>query len=268
MANPTGSFIWYELMTTDIAGATAFYDAVIGWKIAPQNSAPSETGVDYRMIGRDDGGFAGGALALSPAMIEGGAQTGWLGYIYVPDVDAHAARIVAEGGVLCMPAVTMEGVGRMAMVLDPQGIAFYLMTPQPPADAPDATSTVFTVDQPQTVRWNELVAPDDDAAVAFYTSRFGWTQQGAMPMGDLGDYRFIQCDGVTIGAIMKKAAFMPRAGWTFYVGVRDIDAAVAAVKTCGGTMVDEPMQIPGGEFSAHAIDPQGAFFGIVGPREA
>ena len=267
MANPTGSFIWYELMTSDIAAATAFYGAVVGWKIGPP-AAPAETGIDYRMIGRDDGGHAGGALALTADMIANGARPGWLGYIHVPDVDAEIATIVAEGGAVHMPAVTMEGVGRMAMVADPQGVPFYLMTPQPPADRPDATSDVFSVDRPQTVRWNELTTPDDGAAVDFYTGHFGWTQNGAMPMGELGDYRFIQCDGVAIGAIMKKADFMPRAGWTFYIGVADIDAAAAAVTAGGGQLLSEPMEIPGGEFSVHAIDPQGAFFGLVGPRIA
>lgn len=266
MANPVGSFIWYELMTSDIDAATAFYGAVIGWRITP--GGVTDTGVDYRMIGRDDGGHAGGALALSAAMIANGARPGWLGYIHVSDVDAEVDKILGEGGAVHMPAITMDGVGRMAMVADPQGVPFYLMTPQPPTDAPDAVSDVFTVDRPQTVRWNELVATDDLAAVDFYTRHFGWTQQGAMPMGELGDYRFIQCDSVAIGAIMKKADFMPKAGWSFYIGVPDIDAAVAAVKSGGGQLLGEPMEIPGGEFSAHAIDPQGAFFGLVGPRHA
>ena len=67
MANPRGSFIWYELMTTDPVGAADFYDAVVGWKIARQRvSGPDETGgVDYRMIGRSDGGNAGGVLTLT-----------------------------------------------------------------------------------------------------------------------------------------------------------------------------------------------------------
>ena len=52
----TGAFIWYELMTTDADGAKAFYDAVLGWDIS--EGAPEYQG--YRMIGRKDGGFAGG----------------------------------------------------------------------------------------------------------------------------------------------------------------------------------------------------------------
>lgn len=32
----TGAFIWYELMTPDPDTAKVFYDAVIGWDIAPR----------------------------------------------------------------------------------------------------------------------------------------------------------------------------------------------------------------------------------------
>jgi Predicted enzyme related to lactoylglutathione lyase len=265
MPNANGSFIWYELMTTDADGAAAFYGEVVGWDVAI-GDMPAE-GIDYRTFTRSDGGNAGGMLTLTDEMQTGGAHPGWLGYVHVADVDAAVAAIVADGGKVLMPKTTVE-VGSFALVTDPLGAPIYVMTPAPPPNAPDALSDVFSVDRPQTVRWNELVTPDDDAAVAFYTRQFGWTQEGAMPMGELGDYRFIQCDGTGIGAVMKKADFMPMSGWTYYFGVDDIDRAVGAVTTGGGKLAGEPQQIPGGEYSVHALDPQGAFFGLVGPRIA
>ena len=69
-----------------------------------------------------------------------------MGYIYVPDVDAKVAEITAEGGAVHVPATTMEGVGRVAMVTDPQGAAVYGMTPEPPADDPDATAEAIDAD--------------------------------------------------------------------------------------------------------------------------
>lgn len=264
MGKPTGSFIWYELMTPDPEAAGRFYGEVVGWTFG-SNEMP-EGGIDYRMIHRSDGSNAGGILALNDEMTGGGARPGWLGYIHVADVDAEVASITAEGGKVHMPATTLEGVGRMAMVTDPQGTPFYLMAPTPPAGNPDAGSDVFSVDKPQTVRWNELVVPDDDAAVAFYTGHFGWTQEGAMPMGPMGDYRFLQWQGTGIGAVMRKAESM-ETGWTFYFGVDDIDRAFEAVKSGGGEVRGEPMQIPGGEYAVQAHDPQGARFGLVGPRQ-
>lgn len=264
MGNPTGSFIWYELTTGDSDAAAAFYGSVIGWTVGA-NAMP-QAGMDYRMIERSDGGYAGGLFAMTDEMVAQGAKPAWTGYIQVPDVDAKVAEIEAEGGKTYLPATTMEGVGRFAMVGDPQGSVFYLMKPQPPADNPDASSDVFSVDRPQTVRWNELITPDDDAAVDFYTRHFGWKQEGAMPMGEMGDYRFLQLGETMIGAVMSLPDSMPFPGWTYYFGVEDIDRAVAAVTSGGGKIISEPQQIPGGEFAANGLDPQGAHFGLVGPR--
>ena len=87
----TGGFIWYELITPDPDAAAEFYGPVVGWTIPPQ-ADPQAGGMDYRMIGRSDGGSAGGVLRLSPEMIEGGARSCWLGYIEVEDVDAAAGE--------------------------------------------------------------------------------------------------------------------------------------------------------------------------------
>jgi predicted enzyme related to lactoylglutathione lyase len=70
-----------------------------------------------------------------------------------------------------------------------------------------------------------IAAGDQDRSVAFYTLHFGWRQDGDMDMGDLGSYRFL-CQGETmVGAIMPRMPQVPRAAWTFYIGVGDIDRA-------------------------------------------
>ena len=266
MTRSPGMFIWYELMTPDAAAAKSFYDAVVGWTIGAKNSAPDGP-LEYRMIARDDGGFAGGVLALNKEMQANGAEPGWLGYLHVEDVDAAAKAIVTEGGAIHIPPYTRPGVGRMAMLVDPQGAPIYIMTPTLPAEEPDTDSDVFSVDQPRHVRWNELQSSDPDASAEFYTTHFGWTQQGDMDMGPMGKYRFVQHDGVGIGAVMGKMPEPPLSAWFFYFGVDDIDRAVAAVTVGGGTLNGAIMQVPGGDFSVHCSDPQGAAFGLVGPRK-
>lgn len=264
MAEQWGAFIWYELMTTDPEGAKAFYDAVVGWDIQPNDGSA----MDYRMIKRADGGHAGGMLVLTEAVTGGGARPGWLGYVAVPDVDAAVASFEAAGGQVHSPAVDMPGVGRIAMVADPQGAFLYLMKPTPPSDNPDAVSDVFSVDKAGHVRWNELATGDPSAAVTFLEQQFGWRKDGEMPMGDLGAYQFISRDGTMIGAVMPLMPGMTHAAWSFYFGVEDIDRAAETIRGAGGAITAEPMQIPGGEYSLSAIDPQGASFGLVGPRKA
>ena len=259
------NFIWYELMTPDPAGAARFYGAVVGWTIAPE-SEQTAGGVDYRMIGRRDGGNAGGVLALTPDMIAGGARPIWIGYLHVADVDAAVAAITADGGAGNMPATDLP-VGRIAMVADPQGAPFYVMDPTPPEGMEGMESDVFSVTEAQHVRWNELATSDPDAAIAFYTKHFGWGQQGEMDMGPIGAYRFIQRGDVGLGAVMPLTQGYPQPVWNFYIGVDDIDRARAAVAAHGGTITSEPMEIPGGEYAMNAIDPQGAPIGFVGPRQ-
>ncbi len=265
MASEQGSFIWYELMTPNPAAAKAFYDAVVGWSIDGHNSVPGGA-VDYRMIVRGDGGFAGGVLGLTQPMLDGGARPAWIGYLHAADVDATVAAITAEGGKTMMPPHDQPGVGRLAMVADPQGAPFYLMDPLPPEDDPDGTSDAFSVDQPHHVRWNELSTSDPAAAIAFYKRHFGWAQEGGMDMGEMGTYQFLQHDDVGIGAVMPLMPGMPHAVWSYYIGVDDIDRAATAITDGGGTIVMGPMEIPGGEYSINATDPQGASFGLVGPR--
>lgn len=260
----TGGFIWYEIMTTDADAAAAFYGPVLGWTFSSR-ADPAVTTVDYRHITRADGGSAGGALQLGADMISHGARPAWIGYIHVADVDAAVAAIVADGGRLIMPKMALP-VGEMAMVSDPQGAMFYVMTPVPPPGQPDAKSDVFDPEKAGHVRWNELNASELDEAVAFYTTQFGWQQQGEMDMGPLGPYRFLQHDGVAIGAAMRKVPQQPAPSWLFYFGVADIDRALAAIGAHGGRVIQGPDQIPGGEYSVTAIDPQGAAFGVVGPR--
>jgi hypothetical protein len=260
----TGGFIWYELMSPDPEGSKAFYDAVVGWNIGP--AVPEFN--NYRMIGRSDGKSAGGVLPLTAEMEQHGARPGWLGYIHVADVDLSTASIEQAGGKSYMAPFDIPNVGRIAMVADPTGAPFYIMTPTPPADDPSAESDVFSPDQAHHVRWNELSTTEPTGAIDFYKHQFGWSQEGGMPMGELGDYSFIQANGVTIGAIMRKPPQLPVSMWTYYIGVDDVDRAVEAVTSGGGQVLHGPMEIPGGEYALNAMDPQGAPFGLVGPRKS
>lgn len=263
MSGSTGGFIWYELMTPDPAAAKRFYDAVVGWDIATNSVAP---GIEYRMIRRNDGGNAGGVLTLSDEMLFSGAKPVWLGYLHVGDVDAAAEAIAADGGTVTMPPWDQPGVGRLAMISGPEGAAVYLMDPLPPEGDPGAVSDVFSVSEAQHVRWNELWSGDPERSVEFYKRHFGWGQDGGMDMGEMGKYRFVQHDGVAIGAIMPRMPDVPQSMWNFYIGVDDIDRAAEAVTSGGGQVFQDPMQIPGGEYALNGTDPQGAMFGLVGPR--
>lgn len=267
MTNNHGDFIWYELLTTDADAAGDFYGKVVGWT----STSSGQPGMDYRFFSSGDGSDnkdgVGGYMAITPEMAAGGARPAWLGYICVNDVDASVTKLTAAGGSVLMPAMDLDGVGRMAMVTDPQGAPFYLMK----GAVDSGESNAFAAIEPKVghCAWNELSSSDPEGAKSFYGALFGWVKDGDMDMGPMGKYEFWKdADGrFALGAVMPKMPQLPVSMWQYYFRVADIDAAVTAITANGGQMMLEPTPIPGGEFSIVAMDPQGAAFGLVGPRK-
>ncbi len=193
-------------------------------------------------------------------MGSGGARPGWLFYVGVDDVDATVAKVTGAGGAVHMPPVTMEGIGRIALVADPQGAPFYVMR-----GASDETSAAYDRTGMGKCNWNELATSDHAAANAFYADVFGWTYPDKMTMpGDMGDYVFVEAAGETIGATMKTQDEQP-VGWQFYFRAPDIEETAAKVVAQGGTVHAGPMEVPGGDRIIVASDPHGVMFGVVGP---
>jgi predicted enzyme related to lactoylglutathione lyase len=257
--NPAGDFIWYELMTTDAQGAKAFYDAVVGWNFGEG----AEEYQGYRMINTRDGGMAGGVMPLTAEMQQHGARPTWLGYLNVGDVDSKVAGIEAAGGKALMGPTDIPSVGRIAMVADPQGAPFYVMKPIPPAGRENEPSSVFSPTDQGRCAWNELSTSDPVAARRFYGEQFGWTTDNFMPMGEHGEYRFIDHQGLTLGAISgTMGAQHPH--WRFYFRVPSVGRAKEMAEANGGTIVMGPMEVPGGDHIVVGVDPQGAEFALVG----
>lgn len=253
MANKQGDFIWYELMTSDLGAAQEFYGALLGW--SGREAGPDTGG--YQLFSEGTTDVAGGMALPYP-----GARPAWLGYIAVEDVDASVAKIVAAGGVQHVPPTDIPGVGRFAMLADPQGAMFYIMR-----GAMEGESQAFDSARPGRCNWNELTTTDVAKALDFYLQQFGWERGDAMPMGEMGDYQFINHGGQMIGAMMRQPPGGPPPMWLFYFGVNDIDSASSTVKDKGGTVHHGPAEIPGGSFIIVASDGQGAMFGAVGPRK-
>jgi predicted enzyme related to lactoylglutathione lyase len=257
MNMPIGQHVWYELMTSDLAGAEAFYGTVIGWTV--QDSG--QPGPRYDMLKVGDQAV-GGMLALSDEACAQGARPAWQAYISVADVDAAAQAVAADGGKIWVPATDIPGVGRFSMVSDPGGASFYLfrgMEGDYPPELPRGTPGKFA--------WHELYAHDLDAAWAFYQRHFGWTLADTMDMGPMGRYQ-MYCTAAgaeAAGGMMTKPPEVPRPCWLYYVNVPAIDAAVARITAGGGQILNGPMQVPGGQWIVNALDPQGAAFSLVAP---
>ncbi len=258
--NLHGEPIWYELLTKDLARATSFYSGLVGWNVVDA----AMPGMEYHLAMLGPAAI-GGMLPLTDEMCEAGAMPCWLPYFGVDDVDASVDKAVAGGAVVQMPAFDVPEVGRMAMLSHTQVGMFYVMR-----GVSEEASTSFAARAPAVghAAWNELASSDPVAAKAFLHDVFGFTKTGGMDMGPLGEYEFLSIAGgeFAIGAVMPLMDGMPVSLWTTYFRIADIDAGAAFVADNGGTVLQAPMEIPGGDYSFVAMDPDGAVFGCVGPR--
>ena len=246
-----GRPLWFELMTTDTAGAEGFYRNVVGWASAPFEGAPQP----YTMFTRSGEVPVAGLMERPQGM---NAPPFWAMYIGVPNLEEGVARVQQLGGREHSPVIDVPTVGRMQMMADPQGAAFYIYEPattdQPPEGAPEVGEA----------SWLELMTTDAPAALKFYSELFGWQPSETMDMGPMGKYHMFNRPHGMIGGMMNKPPEMAHVppNWQIYFRVPDINAAVERIKANGGQILNGPMDVPGGDRIVNAMDPQGAAFGL------
>jgi predicted enzyme related to lactoylglutathione lyase len=107
-------------MTTDTKKAGDFYSTVFDWKRDVQNFGPLE----YTMFANGDRP-AGGMLQITPEM--GPIPSNWLVYFAVDDCDAKVKQATDLGATVMKPAEDIPGIGRFAILTDPQGAALALI---------------------------------------------------------------------------------------------------------------------------------------------
>jgi hypothetical protein len=238
-----GRFVWHELMTPDTSGAHAFYSKVVGWKTQPWEHDPS-----YQM-------FAAGSGPLGGSVQDAGAPH-WLHYIGTTDIDATVAAVKNRGGSVSKEVTSMPSGGKYAVLADPQGAAFGVY--YHPMDTGKESSP-----KRGEFSWHELATSDWRAAVDFYSAVFGWEKQAEHDMGAMGKYVLFGSNGVQRGGIFNKPAEMPGGpAWLGYVRVKDVNDAVKKAKNARGTLVNGPMEVPGGDWIAQFVDPYGAMFAV------
>jgi len=246
MPELAATFVWYELMTTDVTAAVAFYAAVLGWT----SQVSDRTTI-----------LSAGAAQVVGLIAFPGAQNRWIGSIGVDDVDACVVRLNAAGGSVHRAAEDIPGAGRFAVVADPQGADFVLFAP-PACRGRGPAAAMLT---PGHVGWRELHSDDPAAAFAFYEEMFGWIRGTVHDMGPAGSYQVFAAGAADVGGMMRRAAPVTQPTWLYYFNVESIAAGAARVRGAGGQVLAGPCKIPGGAWVAQCLDPQGAWFALLAP---
>jgi predicted enzyme related to lactoylglutathione lyase len=116
-----GDFCWNELVTTNVPAAKKFYTTLLGWKTKPFDQGM----VDYTIIQKGENGMGGIMKCPTP-----GNPAQWIPYMLVADVDATVKKAAKLRGKVFMPPFDVPTVGRIAVLADPQGAAFGIITPK------------------------------------------------------------------------------------------------------------------------------------------
>jgi uncharacterized protein len=255
MISSHGRFVWYELVTPDMAAATAFYAKVMGW--STRDASTPNVAYTLFKVGRTS---VGGLVNLPEHARKMGAEPRWIGYVSVDDVDAAVDRIKQLGGAVHVPPTDIPNVSRFSVIADPQMATLVLVKWRSP-DQHQATE----LGKFGHVGWHELLAADWENAFAFYQEIFGW-QKADADVGAMDTYQLFSAAGQTIGGMFNKPPMAPVAFWLYYFNIGDVDAAAERVKASGGQILEGPTEVPGSGSVARCIDPQGAMFALIGKR--
>jgi uncharacterized protein len=242
-----GTFSWTDLTTPDAQGSKAFYGGLFPWEYT-DNPIP------------DDGVYVmatiGGRAAA--AMYETSERhPAWASYVTVDDVDGQTAKAGELGATVFAEPFDVMDVGRMSTIQDPTGAVFCLWQP-------GSSIGAEIVNGHGALSLNQLNTSDPEAAERFYGELFGWRFES---VGDAdnpywGIYRGERVNGGMMP--LPPGAPMP-SHWLVYFGIDDLDAAAGQIGSAGGTIMVEPVEVPGGRIVV-AQDPQGAFFALFAGR--
>ena len=116
--------------------------------------------------------------------------------------------------------------------------------------------------------WYDLMSPDLDGSKSFYTNVAGWTTESFQPVPEMPPYTMWMAGESSIGGMVP----LPEEGnvpphWLLYIGADNVDKTVEDIRTNGGTVLEEPKNIPTVGRFAVCQDPQGATFAVFTPLE-
>ncbi len=116
----------FEIAVPDPEKAIAFYQQVFGWTVRKW-----EGGEDYWMLETGDPkkGGINGAVMKSP---DGGAMV--VNYMQVTSIDEYLGKCTGAGAKVMQPKTEIPGVGFIAVLKDPAGLAFGLFQVNDPGD--------------------------------------------------------------------------------------------------------------------------------------
>lgn len=246
-----GRWVWGDLVTSDVATAAEFYGNVFGWTYETYGG---ENDLDTYTLALSDGLPIGGMVFDQRALKDKVPSARWIALVSVPDVQAAAAAVEANGGKVVVPPKMLGERGETAVFQDPEGVPFGAVRSKH-GDPADYTGDI------NEWAWLDLWTDDVARATTFYRAVVGY------------EVHPVQLDGLRSGAHLVSGSYAragvmqkndPRATsvWLPYVRVADAKLAADKARAAGGKVLREPVSV-GRAVAAVIADPTGAPVGIV-----
>ncbi|MCA1840698.1 MAG: VOC family protein [Actinomycetota bacterium] len=121
--NEPNTLTWTECVSTDIQKDRAFFTELFGWDA---EEMPEPSGGVYVLLRKEEQSVCG----LMPVPAEG-MPSFWLNYFNVADCEASVDKARKLGATIQRETTPIPGIGRFALVNDPQGAGFGLLEPEP-----------------------------------------------------------------------------------------------------------------------------------------
>lgn len=235
-----GRIVWHDLVTSDLARAQAFYGGLLGWTF---EAAPKSKGryVFIRHGGRVIGGMA--------EVKDGRNVSQWLSHISTDDVDRAVAAATAAGGRVAVKPFAIGNTARVAVLQDPAGAPFGVVTLQPGDPAQPAEASV------NGWLWHELWTRDKATAASFYRAVVGYQVEPLEASGT--PYEAFKVGGQPRGGLQQVPSNV-QPNWLPYVRVENARALAQKASALGGRVLLAPVDSIRGGTLALVQDPTGA----------
>ena len=244
-----GKFVWFDLVTDDLAATRAFYGAVFGWQFETIGDPPQS----YTVIRNAQQNMAGAFLHPRATGTAGGAR--WLPLISVDDPARAVQYTEQQGGKVLVPPTDRPRRGTHALLRDPEGAVFGILrsaTGDPP-DTPVDDGDFF---------WLDLLAQDPAREAEFYRNLAGYSVTSEH-VGTGVDRLVLSSGRYARAAVAQMSARVKKPGWLPYVLVNDVPGTLQKVTQAGGRVLVEPRpELLDGNLAVIA-DPRGGVLGII-----
>ncbi len=239
-----GSVVWHHLVTTDVAASEEFYGLLFEWEFDDWAGENEERQI--RIEGVESAGIVPSA----------GAESYWLPFVWVTDLDATLARVQVAGGDLREPPEVVPGFLRSAVIADQSGARIAPLEPE--ADLPWPAGALVPK---ALLAWHDLLTPDIEGAARFYEAVFGWNAL------DLGDDAYRVLDSAEQGLVAGIAASPPEVQESLWLtcvatlGEYDFEETADRAQQLGAELLVEIDRVDQNRIIFR--DPTGAIFGLV-----